>query len=544
MSADPATVPSVTTRRISYDAFPASALMRAYVSGDVQITRYYTHNPWVQDGLAAAAQIAASRNAHRDLVADVLLDQNAQWWGDEEEAVREHIERLRDPKSAIVVTGQQLGLFGGPMYTVYKALTAVGLAKKMSADSGNPVIPVFWLADEDHDFAEVHATTLPNGADPIRVVYDDGLDPEANRGPVGHIRFGEAILESVDALFRAFPDAPEWIRDVWKPGELWRDAFAHTLRRLTAGTGLVFVSGDDQRLKRLAVPLFEREVNMWQETNRQLRDVSEKLESDGFHAQVQPAEVNLFLFEDGQRLPIDPDGDGFVLRGTDKRFSKQELLDIVTEQPEKLSPNVVLRPLMQDILFPTAAYVAGPGELAYFAQLKPIYEAFDVPMPAIYPRASITFISEKQQRQLDEYEIDIPDLAGDLPDLHKRLTLQRSDHDYGGIFADAKGKAEEIATSLEEAVTAADSSLDKALAASLTRMTKSLDRLEKKTIRVEKQNQQVILDRLERLAGELMPGGRPQERVMCALTAVERMSTVDLLDAIDLDVTTHQVATV
>ena len=537
------------TRRIAYDSLGASALFAAYVDGDEKALRYLTHNPWEVDSRVEAARVAASHPRDRATLADVLLEQNGSWWGAEEGAVRENIERLRDPESVAVVTGQQLGLFGGPTYAVYKALTAVRLAEQLAEEIGRPAVPVFWLAGEDHDFAEVHATTLPNGADPVRIVYDDGRDPSENRGPVGRIVLGEQISESVEQLFVIHPQTPEWVRKVWMPGALWQDAFAHTLRRLTEGTGLVFVSGDDTRLKRLVATLFQREIEAWPDSFDRLTLVSGRLVEDGFHAQVKPSPVNLFLFAEepgpakagSRRLPIDPDGEDFVLRGTTKRFLKEELLVFLEEQPERFSPNVVLRPLMQDALFPTAAYVAGPGEMAYFAQLKPIYEAFGVPMPVIYSRASLTLVTEKQQRLLDEYEIDIPDLAGDLSELHRRLALGRSDTNLDGQFDETAQRIRELMAALEPTATGIDSSLDSAVKAAHARMEKALTRLEKKTIRAEKRNQHVILERLERLAGELMPGGKPQERVMCSLALLDQLKPDELLSALDLDTRAHLV---
>ncbi|MDX1439096.1 MAG: bacillithiol biosynthesis cysteine-adding enzyme BshC [Rubricoccaceae bacterium] len=506
-------------RRIPYGDFPASDLMRAYMESDERILRYYEHDPWDSKAIGRTAEIAASVPRDRDTLANVLLEQNALWWGDEEKAVREHIERLRDPESVVVVTGQQLGLFGGPLYTVYKALTAVHLTAQLSTQTGRSVVPIFWLGDEDHDFAEAHSTALPNDAEPVQLTYDDGLPPEANRGPLGRIVFGDEIISVVDRLYETFPETPGLIRDLWKPGVQWRDAFAHTMRRLTAGSGLVFVSGDAPRLKRLATPLFQRELNHWKETHASLESVSQQLESDGFHAQVKPGELNLFLFEDGSRLQIDPGRDGFVLRSTEKRFTADDLESILKEHPERFSPNVVLRPLMQDMLLPTAAYVGGPGEIAYFAQLKPVYEAFGVPMPLVCPRVSLTLVTDKQQRFLDLYGIDIPELGRDLSELHRRLALERTEQDLDGRFEEVAQRLQDLISELKPLATSVDSSLDSAVEAAQARVSKAIGRLEKKTVRVEKRNQQVILDRLERLAGELMPFGKPQERVFCALNA-------------------------
>lgn len=535
--------------RLTYDELGASALFQAYVAGDPALQAYYGRMPWDPDGLADAARTAAAHPRDRETLADVLLEQNAAWWGDEEDTVRGHIERLRDSESAVVITGQQLGLFGSPLYTVYKALTAARLAAHLAASFGRPIVPVFWLADEDHDFAEIHTATVFNGPDVLRIPYQDGREVDANRTPVGRIVLGDAIVDALDALDAALPASP-WkadavaaLRAEWVPGRTWRDAFARTLRRLTAGSGLVFVSADDERLKRLAAPVFEREVRAWQDTHAALDAVSERLVQDGFHAQVAPTPVQLFLIEGDERLPLDPDGEGFRLRGTSTVLSRSAVLERLERAPEAFSPNVVLRPVMQDVLFPTAAYVAGPGETAYFAQLRPIYEHMGVPMPVIVPRASFTLVPRKVAAILERYALRLMDVRGDLSPLHRRLALERADADLATQFAQAQDGIESLRDSLRPVASSVDVSLEAAVEAAHAAMRRALDRLETKTVRVEKRNQHVIRERLERAAAVLMPGGSPQERLL-APVAIEAQDGPDVLRdvfaVLDLDTRTHQ----
>lgn len=534
---------TLSRRSIPFEAIGASRLFLDYLDGAPALTKHFAHDPWSDDVFEKASRKAAEHETDRETLVRVLLDQNAAWWGGEEERVRERISLLKSPQSVAVLTGQQLGLFGGPLYTVYKALTAVKLAVEIEARTGRSIIPVFWLADEDHDFAEVQKTVIPNKSEPLRLSYEDGLSPEENRGPIGRIILGNEIESVVSELAEVFPELAARLGEIWRPGVRWRDAFAITLRWLTQGTGLVFVSGDDARLKQLVIPLFSREITSWRETHAVLTNVSEQLESNGYHQQIQPGEVNLFHFASGRRLQIDPDGNGFRLRGTDTRFTETELLRLVEEHPEQFSPNVVLRPLMQDRLFPTVVYVAGPGELAYFAQLKPVYEAFGVPMPVIYPRTSFTLISEKLQGLLDTYHLDLHDVKGDLHVLHRDLVLQHSDSDLLQEFAEARAAVDQIATQLSPVATDLDSSLDKAVGAAHKRMLNAVERLEKKTVRVEKRNHAVVLQRLERLAGELFPDGTVQERSLNPLPFVDSLGVDSLLDLVDLTQKQHTAVT-
>ncbi|HYE97104.1 MAG TPA: bacillithiol biosynthesis BshC, partial [Rubricoccaceae bacterium] len=284
--------PPSDAKRIPHADLGASALFSAYADGDPRALAFYAHDPWDAGARAEAAHRAAAHPRDRATLADVLAEQQARWGADE--AARANAERLREPESAAVVTGQQLGLFGGPLYTLYKALTAVQLASRLAEETGRPVVPVFWLADEDHDFAEVHATAVLSEDGPVRVAYEDGHQASLNRGAVGRLVLGEGIVIVLDAVAAALPRGRHTgallddLRTTWAPGARWRDAFARQLASWTAGTGLVLLSADDVRLKRLAAPLFHREVERWPDTHAVHADASARLVAEGFHAQVTP----------------------------------------------------------------------------------------------------------------------------------------------------------------------------------------------------------------------------------------------------------------
>ena len=571
MTGRPAPPAPLTVQALPHAAVGASALFRAYAAGDGAALAFYRWSPWSAADRAEAAAVAARAARHRDAVADVLAEQNAAWGASPE--VMGGVETLRDPASVAVVTGQQLGLFAGPLYTVYKARTAVRLAGRLEEETGRPAVPVFWLADEDHDFAEIRRAAFADGPDVRFAVYDDGRPARDNAVPVGRIVLAEeAVAGALAGLEAALPAGPHraealaLARAAYVPSRTMRDAFAHLLRALVPD--VVLMSADDARLKALAAPLVRREVETWARTYADLEARSAALEAAGFHAQVAPSPVNLFWLEDdatppdgeagaqpagaqpagaGRRLALDPApspsgaADTFEVRGAGRSLSAADLL---AAPPERFSPNVVLRPLVQDTLLPTAAYVAGPGEAAYFAQLGPVYERFGVPMPVVEPRLSLTVVEPGVAKVLDRYGLALADLSGDLAGLWRRLALAESDVDLDAAFADARARLASVMDGLEAVAARVGGELEGAAGAARAATQNAVDRLETKTVRVEKRGHEAIRERLERSQAALWPGGALQERALGPLGVVARHGVgalADLVGAVPLDASSHYV---
>ncbi|PAP77521.1 bacillithiol biosynthesis cysteine-adding enzyme BshC [Rubrivirga marina] len=551
-----AVAPGPAVGAIPHAALGASALFRSYLAGEEAALRFYRWSPHSAQDRAEAARVAAeaaTQRGHRDAVAHVLAEQNRGWGSSE--AVLDHVEALREPDSVAIVTGQQLGLFAGPLYTVYKARTAVRLAARLAEETGRPVVPVFWLADEDHDFEEIHRAVFVDGEDVRYCNYDDGNPPQADRGAVGRIVLEKGATEqALASLADALPDGPgraaalELARGAYVPGRTMRDAFALLLRALVPD--IVLMSADDARLKRLATSLFAQEVRDWQDTERVLSDRSGALVEAGFHAQVSPSPVNLFVMGEGSRMQIDPAGGDFVLRGTADVLTPDALLARLDGDPASISPNVVLRPLLQDTLVPTAAYVAGPGEAAYFAQLGPVYEAFGVPMPVIEPRLSLTVVEAGVAKVLDRYGLSLPDLAGrpgggpqeTLHALWRRFALDASDLDLDAAFDRARKAALAALDELQPVAREVDAALASTVGAARRKVEKALEVLETKTVRLEKRNHEVVRARLARAQAALWPEGHLQERWLGPLGVVARHgpgALADLVHAVPLDATAH-----
>jgi len=530
----------------------------ALAAGDPRIRPFFAGDPHLRADRLAAAERAAAHPRDRNGLADILAEQNTTWAAPAPAlagAVDDAVDSLRRQDSVAVVTGQQLGLFGGPLYTIHKALTAVQYARRLAEESGRPAVPVFWLADEDHDFAEVSWAAFAAGGDLVRLRYDDGQPADANRGPVGRIILGDGILATLDALARRLPEGPhsaalvEAMRATWRPGARWRDAFAATLRLLLPDAPLVFASADDERMKALAAPVLLGEATDWIATHAAHAARTELVETAGFPAQVPPRRVHLFLLEDGKRLaldPVDPSDPraGVTVRAGGRRVSASDLALIGRESPALLSPDVVMRPVMQDALLPTAAYVAGPGELAYFAQLGGVYDRFGVPMPIVALRASFTLVEPSIRRVLDVLGVGFAELAGDPVALQTDIALRDGAPALGDSLREADAKVEDALAGARAAVEALDRSLGTAAGAALARSRHALATLRLKAERVARRRADDSAARVARVLAALRPAGAPQERVLSALGLYARYGHrlgTHVGQAIDLEARGHLV---
>ncbi len=536
-------------RQVPFDAFRSfSDLFATYCSDYDALARYYAGDFRSPDARAAAADRVADHARVRDAVADVLLEQNARWGLDDK--TRAGIEALRDPRGVAVVTGQQVGLFTGSLYTPYKTLTALQLARQMAEETGRPVVPVFWLEGGDHDFEEIAGVKLLRQNEPVEFRYTGhALPEEGNLGPVGRLVLTEQIEAVLDEIGATLPptdfkdELMVRLREAYRPGTTLLDAFARLARCLFPDAGLVFIDPDDARLRRLAAPLFRREIEDHAGIAARLQAVSDEL-AQQYHAQVRVNPTNLFIIEDDGRFALDAEGDGFRLRGKDKAFSREELLALLEQAPERFSPNVVLRPLVQDTLLPTAAYIAGPSEVAYFAQYGPAYEWAALPMPVIYPRASVSLVEPKVQKVLDKYELVVPDLEEDPDRLFRRLVLAEMEVDVEAVFKEAARPLHQAINDLKPVIEQVDRSLVKTAEATRAALVKEMERLKERVVKAEKRRHDEIHAQLEKAQVNLFPGGILQERALSILYYLNKYGPdlpAALLDRLSLDTTAHQV---
>lgn len=525
-----------------------SDLFTTYCADFDRLAAFYAGDWRDPDARQAAAKKAATHPRDRDVLADVLLDQNERWGLDH--ITREHIEALRGAETVAVVTGQQVGVLTGPLYTPYKTLTALQLTRQLAEETGRPVVPVFWLEGSDHDFEEVAGLNLVRHNDVVSLRYAGHSVPkEGNLGPVGRLKLNEQINHLLDQVADTLPPSDYHealmghLRAAYRPGVTLLDAFARLMRALFPDAGIIFMDPDDVRLKHQAAPLFRKEIEDYQTSSRRLNAVSAELAKE-FHAQVQTRPTNLFLCDGEGRHAIDVVEDGFVQRGKERTFSANHLKVLLESDPKCFSPNVVLRPLMQDWLLPTAAYVAGPGEVAYFAQFKPVYEWAGVPMPIIYPRASVSILETKVQKVLDKYPVDVADFGGDLDRLFQRIVLETTDQDIDAMFKEAGRHLHQAINELKPKIEQVDRTLVRTAESTRAAFMKEMDKLKGRVVRAEKQSHDQVRAQLKKAQDNLYPGGKLQERTLSVLYFLNKYG-LDLLTALQhqlsLDTAEHQV---
>ena len=455
----------------------------------------------------AAGKIPAGkpRRVHPDVLASVLPGPGR--------------ERLAAGDVLAVTTGQQPALFTGPLYTVHKALSAIALAQRLERERGVTVVPVFWVAGDDHDFAEAnHATVLGRDGELVKIVLRERAH-EAPQLPLFREVLGPDIRAALDALDAALPDSeckPEVRQSLeacYRPDATLADASAEALHRLLAGRGLAVFRAHDRNAKRAAAPWI-------------LKALDETL-PDG----LTPVMVEGRLGRDRVRK----DGNAFVLRRSGERLTRSELETIAAETPEKLSPNVLLRPVIEAALFPTLAYVGGPGEMEYLPEAAPLFSALGVAPQAHVPRWSGVIIEARVDKVLSKHSLTPADFDGQPGALETRIAKAELPPDLAESLKALRDDVEARFARLSSEVQQVDPTLERTVQSARNAALAGTHEIEKKLVASLKRTQGTLVSQLVRARAALMPDGKPQERVLTMVSFLARYGG-SLLDQIDAEV--------
>ncbi len=526
-------------------------LFTDFLSYSPQVQPFYPRSPyfldWMKEEAASFRPSVAYSEDRRERVAAILERQNKSWNVSPETIA--NLDRFRSGAFA-VVTGQQVGLFGGPMFAIYKALTAVKLAEEATA-AGMDSVPVFWLATYDHDLAEVNHVAIP-GADgaPQELTTPSHSLPGA---PVSAVRLGEEILPVVNQAAALLGDgeATQWLRECYRPGETLGTAFARFYARVFAQWGVIVLDASDPELHKIAEPIYRATVERAPEIADALLDRGKALEAAGYHQQVKVTKSSVLLFtqQNGARVPIhrrDSAGESEFVIGQPEnaeKLSGNELLRLIARSPEQFSPNVLLRPIVQDYLLPTLVYTGGAAEAAYFAQAGAVYDKLLGRTTPIVPRFSATLVEPRIQRLLSKHRITDADVLHEPGALTSRLASQSLPEDLQEAFHSAAHSLEMNIAAIREKLARLDSTLVEAAQTTESKIQHQLEQLKGKAAKAELRQAEVIGRHAETLTQALYPNKGLQERTVAGIYFVARYG-MDLLrqlhDAIQPDCHNHQ----
>ncbi len=436
------------------------------------------------------------------------------------EKAQRRLEAVRSGQGFVVTTGQQPGLFGGPLYSVYKAITAAVLADRLEAALGRPVAPLFWTASEDHDWADADHTFVvgvDNESHRIQLPAVDGAGEEA----LHRLAMGPGVVACLDELEKLLPPtdfaAPylDLLRRAYTPTATLPDAFEEVLASLLEPLGMLFVQAHAPALKRLSAGVLRAELVGAEAHEAALAARAAELEAAGYGVQATVMEggVNIFFKGPAGRERVYRDGDAFVLRHSGTRLTLSQIDEEVSADPSALTPNVMLRPVVESAVFPTLAYVAGPGEQAYFAELQPLFEAHGVGMPIVFPRLGTTVVETKIGKVLDKFDLTEADLARPFHELAGDRAREDVPDGVKKALGELRGTIAQGVQRLAEATREVDPTLKGPVQHVRSVAFDAVGDVEKKIVQAVKRQSEIALQQIEKAHAHLYPESKPQERV-------------------------------
>jgi len=461
-----------------------SRIFLDYLSYAPSVRSFYPRSPSFSEWAKDESQLVRYNSGRRSKVSEILDRQNRSWGASSKTLA--NIERLK--RGALTaVTGQQVGLFGGPLFSLFKALTAVKLADQATA-TGVECVPVFWLATEDHDLAEVNHVALASEhglPERFAVESHELTNRVVADAPVGTVKFGQeidAVVERAAGLLGE-SEVTTWLRQAYRPGESLGSAFALLFARLFGDFGVILLDPSDKDFHDLAKPLFHAAIERAAELDEALLERGKMIESAGYHQQVKVTSATTLLFEvkNGARTVIKrrsngTNGNEFSVG--EERISSADLIAKIDAAPEKFNPNVLLRPVVQDYLLPTLVYTGGAAEVAYFAQVAVVYEKLLGRVTPILPRFSATLLEAKPERILTRYKLGLVDILRGPEQVREAIAARSLPSDLQARFSEACGSIEQSMAALRESISKLDSTLVDVAESTRTGMLHQIERLQ------------------------------------------------------------------
>lgn len=499
------------------------SLAAAYMAGNPEVTPFFGADPRSLSAYRAQASRVAPRfpRPEREVVASILHPAS--------ERAAERLERFVEGGGVVVTTGQQTGLFTGPLYTVYKALSVVSLAAALERELGTIVLPVFWSASEDHDWEEIDHAYLADFRGGVRRVdvapsYPAPLSAARRALPDDFEHALEAVRQIVAGEEHA-EDVLTWIREAYREGSSFSDGFLRLIRCMFARFDLLTIDAADPILKRRSAPVLAAALEQAQAQEAAVALRTRAITDAGYAPQVAvlPDAANLFLEDESGRRRLHRRGGGWRAHGSDRTRSTEELHEILRESPEKISPNVLLRPVVESAVLPVVSYVGGPGEIAYFAQAAPLFEMYEgLRMPMIVPRASFVLLRSETQELLGSLGKRWSDLAAPEHRLARGVAREQLPPDAADALAELRSGLVGGFGRVLSAAAGIDPTLAGSVGASRNAALLEAARVEQKLLRAVQRLEAGRIRRMLSARAELYPHGAPQERVLNVIPYLAR----------------------
>ncbi|HEX8329170.1 MAG TPA: bacillithiol biosynthesis cysteine-adding enzyme BshC [Hymenobacter sp.] len=479
-----------------------SSLLTDYLAQKPALAPFYNRFPALEN---FAAQMEEKQAAYTPEARERLVSALREQYGTAPTAIEANLQLLAQPTTFTVTTGHQLNLLTGPLYFIYKIVSAIKLSRQLKeAHPQHDFVPVYWMATEDHDFAEINHFSLFG-----KTYAWDAANPG---GPVGRLPldgFADQLLSQLP------PEVPAAFHEAYADSKTLAEATRKLADSLFGEFGLVTIDADRPALKQAFVPVLEKEIKE-QVSNAAVQATNARLAAAGYKPQVYSRPINLFFITDeGKRERLEPDANGadcveVTVRNTARCHNQEELLALARQHPEQFSPNVVLRPVYQEVLLPNLVYIGGAAEVAYWFQLKDVFAAFGVPYPMVLPRNSAEYISRANSGKLKKLGLDGREIFRPLPELKKQvgtalgqeeISLKEQQQALAAAFQQVQDLAQRL-----------DPTLVKTVAAEAQKAAAGLAGLEKRLSKASEAKHETAYAQLTALKEKLFPGGGLQER--------------------------------
>ncbi|MBK8554029.1 MAG: bacillithiol biosynthesis cysteine-adding enzyme BshC [Ignavibacteria bacterium] len=540
---------------IPYNSLPSySELFLKYIENFESLKNFYEYDYRSDEDFLKCIELKKQtylngKNFFRNDICEILKEQNENFLSSEK--TFDNIKLLNEHDTFAVVTGQQLGFLSGPYYTILKAINTIQLSEKLNKKFPEyKFVPVFWLEADDHDFLEINNINVISKENDLKNIkyFEKGQESEKYLKPAGNIvldEFTDPFVNELEATFNKTDFTENLfrsIRETYKTGSDIKTAFARFLNSLIGNKGLVFIDPTDAAVKKFLKPVFETELNTSPQVCEKVINTSVELEQS-YSVQVKPKPINLFYIHEGHRYLLEPrENDVYALKHSRQKFSREELYGLLESNPERFSWNVVTRPICQDYILPTVAYIGGPSEISYFGQFKEVYKFFNIPMPVIYPRTSVTILENRVKSFLEKNQIKFNELFYEK-DLAKKLLKESSVVSADEIFSEMKEELTGLFYTYEKELSRIDVNQTEAFIKRNRQFLESLDVARDKFSGAQSKQNEIISNQLSKVLLYIYPDNTLQERVLNITYFLNKYGpafTDHLMNEIKIDDFSHQ----